>query len=688
MASISLRNKTIVVLGLALFLTFSIFAVISLFIALGGLQELEAREVGKGISQAEYTIDNERHLLEGTAEDWSWWDDPYWYIQGKNPDFIKNNVNPSSLANLNVHLVVFLNGSGSVLDSGMFLPESEEIGTVPAEIFDAIDKNPDMLQQSVARSGSGIILLPDGPMVVAFSPVMNSSVTSAAVGTLIMGRYLNAGQFATYSRIIGYPVDAYWRGEPGLNDERRSLLDDPMTGGYSVRVHPENNTVSGYTRITDMNGRNILLGIDVPRAGFNQGMRTVLLMLALFAGFAIVTVLMLTVILDRTVLRRMSMLTGSVNTLDSGEPSTLSPVLTGNDELTQLEQAILIRHRDLALSRERLRGFIDALRDPAMLLTPDGTILLANRAFARDSGIPAEKIAGTRLSEMPGKLGGLVSRHLKEIAGTKTRTYFEENLEGRNIFVSGYPVVDAMGNVAQVAVLAVDTSELKRIETALAKATKRINVLDTFILNNIQNQLFVLRGYLNFIRDQERDPELLPLIGYGERASISIQDHLTFARQYRDMGAEPPRWQNVSQVLLFALSHLNSEDIGKDFSTLKEVELYSDALLENAFLAVLQNAILYRGPVHTLTGSFWSTERGFAVILEDDGRGVPLSDKETIFEKPVEPTLWSGLFLAREILSITDLTIVENGDPEKGGRFEISVPAHAFRYAGKRDKGD
>jgi len=42
-----------------------------------------------------------------------------------------------------------------------------------------------------------------------------------------------------------------------------------------------------------------------------------------------------------------------------------------------------------------------------------------------------------------------------------------------------------------------------------------------------------------------------------------------------------------------------------------------------------------------------------------------------------------GLFLSREILSITGITITENGTPGKGARFEITVPKGAWRTAGK-----
>jgi hypothetical protein len=38
-----------------------------------------------------------------------------------------------------------------------------------------------------------------------------------------------------------------------------------------------------------------------------------------------------------------------------------------------------------------------------------------------------------------------------------------------------------------------------------------------------------------------------------------------------------------------------------------------------------------------------------------------------------------GLFLAREILAITGIAICETGEPGAGARFEMTVPAGAYR---------
>jgi hypothetical protein len=38
-----------------------------------------------------------------------------------------------------------------------------------------------------------------------------------------------------------------------------------------------------------------------------------------------------------------------------------------------------------------------------------------------------------------------------------------------------------------------------------------------------------------------------------------------------------------------------------------------------------------------------------------------------------------GLNISREVLAITGLSIVENGEPGKGARFEITVPEGMYR---------
>ena len=74
-----------------------------------------------------------------------------------------------------------------------------------------------------------------------------------------------------------------------------------------------------------------------------------------------------------------------------------------------------------------------------------------------------------------------------------------------------------------------------------------------------------------------------------------------------------------------------------------------------------------------------ASESELSLILDDNGIGVESDRKEKIFERRTGLVGGIGLFLVREILSITDMKICENGEPGKGARFLISIPRGVFR---------
>ena len=112
------------------------------------------------------------------------------------------------------------------------------------------------------------------------------------------------------------------------------------------------------------------------------------------------------------------------------------------------------------------------------------------------------------------------------------------------------------GEVIQLGLIAFDISERKRLENALQKVTKKISLLNTVIFTDIQNKVFVQMGYLELARQITEDPRVKTYLEKEEAVVKEIQSSLSFARQFNDMGMNPPRWQNVQDVILFAVSHL------------------------------------------------------------------------------------------------------------------------------------
>jgi signal transduction histidine kinase len=95
----------------------------------------------------------------------------------------------------------------------------------------------------------------------------------------------------------------------------------------------------------------------------------------------------------------------------------------------------------------------------------------------------------------------------------------------------------------------------------------------------------------------------------------------------------------------------------------------------------MDNAMRYGGKITTIRFSAEEQDGDRIIVCEDDGEGVPADDKEQIFERGFGKNTGLGLFLAREILSITGITIRETGEPGKGARFEMTVPKGAWRLS-------
>jgi signal transduction histidine kinase len=85
--------------------------------------------------------------------------------------------------------------------------------------------------------------------------------------------------------------------------------------------------------------------------------------------------------------------------------------------------------------------------------------------------------------------------------------------------------------------------------------------------------------------------------------------------------------------------------------------VYADPLIVKVFYNLAENAARYGEKITTIR--FSGEERGgdYLIFCKDDGIGIPAGVKEKIFERGFGQNTGLGLFLAREILDITGITI-------------------------------
>jgi len=141
---------------------------------------------------------------------------------------------------------------------------------------------------------------------------------------------------------------------------------------------------------------------------------------------------------------------------------------------------------------------------------------------------------------------------------------------------------------------------------------------------------------------------------------------------------QPPIWQDVSNVIrkVAGMHDLRNVTIYLDCSGLM---VLADPLLEKVFSVLIQNSLQHGGGVTRVSFSYRKEGDGVVLVCEDDGAGIAHDRKEVIFEGEEGENNGSGLFFAREILSMAGFSIRETGNPGEGARFEIGIPRGSFR---------
>ncbi len=224
-----------------------------------------------------------------------------------------------------------------------------------------------------------------------------------------------------------------------------------------------------------------------------------------------------------------------------------------------------------------------------------------------------------------------------------------------------------------------DVTEQKRAKDAIELANKKLNLMNNITRHDILNTITGLLGCVDMANATTTPEGRDQLLRDIRELTRVIQWQISFTKEYQEVGVHLPLWQNVTDVIQRIL--VNFEKSGLQFIIdLEKTEIYADPLLEKVFYNLVDNAIRYGEKVTTITFYFQISDKGLSLTCEDDGAGIPSEQKRQIFERGVGRNTGMGLFLTREILAITGITIVENGVYGKGARFEIHIPRGTFRF--------
>jgi len=367
-----------------------------------------------------------------------------------------------------------------------------------------------------------------------------------------------------------------------------------------------------------------------------------------------------------------------------------------NEQLVQESQQRQKSQEALEKSERKYRELVENANSIILRVNDQGIITFFNEF--------AEKFFGISQSEIMGKniFGSIISvndeseRKIEEsvhsfLSPTEFLTFNEIECKRKNgesawVAWTNKAVVDSEGKMSEYLIVGMDITERKQVENALHQVNTKLNLVSSIARHDVLNKLTVVYSTLSLLKEKITDPDLKSTLNLAETATMAITRQMEFTRDYKDMGMEKADWQDVEETIHKALANNHGKGILFELR-LNGLEIFADPWLKKVFFNMTDSMIRYGLQTKTIQALYKESEDGVELLFEGECKGIPVDQKEKIFEHGCGNTNGFGLFLAREILAITGITIKETGDTEKKVRFELQIPKRAYRFKEKMESG-
>lgn len=302
---------------------------------------IEKDKTVQNVERVRDTLDNTISQLSVRLIDWSWWDDTYIFAKDSNKSYIESNLGNSSISNIKINSIVFVNNVNEVFfRKTISLLNKEEVSSSNLdEHVRSHKKLTNIINDKVPQSG--IINLPEGPMLISAASILNSDAQGPSHGTLIFGKYLDSSLVAEVSKLTHLPVTLYKYDDLFLPEDVAMAKTKILKGEKDYTSAISDNTISGYSVINDYYGDPaLILRVDSTREVYTQGLKTLNKFLYIAIVATIFFGLIIYILIEIFFIYRFSVLNKEVVGISQNKDFNARVTEVGNDGMGALAFAI------------------------------------------------------------------------------------------------------------------------------------------------------------------------------------------------------------------------------------------------------------------------------------------------------------------------------------------------------------
>ncbi|HWR42574.1 diguanylate cyclase [Sporomusa sp.] len=351
-----LREKSIIIIGLTLFLLlFSIFLTADT-ILVNGYQQLEKSDTERNVKRAIKGVENEVASLESIVRDWAQWDDSYHFIESGSQEFIDANFVDLTFISQRINVIMYTDLDGRIVYARAFDWDKREDAPLTDEVaakLAAVKPKPN----STPFSGinKGVLNLREGQMLIAAGAISDSTGSAPSRGVLLIGRYVTYVEKEKISECVQLPIDfGSWDGDLPADFV---AAQDYLSYRDEVYVNPvDKNYMAGYAVLPDIFGQPaLLMRVLVAREISHQGQQTLNYFIAMLLVAGLIFGIVMLTLIERKVLSRLTQLNGIVEKITRSKDLSIRLPVAGRDELTELATNINNMLGSLEKAQTRLR---------------------------------------------------------------------------------------------------------------------------------------------------------------------------------------------------------------------------------------------------------------------------------------------------------------------------------------------
>jgi signal transduction histidine kinase len=352
----SITKKSILIILSIMIPLFLVMYFVSEQVSYRGFERIEIKNVQQNLLRAQDAIDTKLHNLQAFVYDWSAWDDTYAFVQNHNQEYVTSNMGDYTFLTTGINMMLIIDNSGQIVYAKAYdLDKNEEV-PLPVEMLEQINRGVLTTPIDDFTGVSGIILVSGLPMLLVSDPIITSQGEGPALGTFIMGQYINTVMVKEISETTHLTLNMQTNtGDSPFGDFK--LTGQQLDGPESFYIQAlDNDHIVGYRALYDIYGSPIsILKVEMLRDVYSQAQTTVAYLHTIILLVGIIFISLFIFVLKKTVLNRVIVLEKNVMNIGKTAERSKRIVVTGRDELSSLASNINIMLGSLEKADEEIK---------------------------------------------------------------------------------------------------------------------------------------------------------------------------------------------------------------------------------------------------------------------------------------------------------------------------------------------